>query len=121
MTPEAQRIAIAETCGWKTSQRTSKGFGSGDYIDRGWEKDGLFFRRLPDFPNDLNAMHEAEQKLSCQQQQNYTGQLADICGVYIDHDIGGWGDFCAFDVIHATASQRAEALLRTTGKWDDSK
>lgn len=37
MTPEAQRIAIAEAC-------------------------GAYSKFCPDYPNDLNAMHEAAQR-----------------------------------------------------------
>jgi transcriptional regulator of NAD metabolism len=66
-------------------------------------------------------MHEAEKVLTPEQQQTYVDHLADVCEVYIDHDVGGWGDFCAFAVFHATAAQRAEAFLRTIGKWKDSK
>jgi transcriptional regulator of NAD metabolism len=74
-----------------------------------------------DYASCLNAMHEAEKVLTPEQQQTYVDHLADVCEVYIDHDVGGWGDFCAFAVFHATAAQRAEAFLRTIGKWKDSK
>lgn len=56
---------------------------------------------------DLNAMHEAENTLAGQQFPAYTFVLNDIEGSL-------WG-------IRATARQRAEAFLRTLGKWEEDK
>jgi hypothetical protein len=95
MNKEKQRIAIAEACGW-------------NYIDsktiypRGI-KDGVTLE-LPNYLNDLNAMHEAENLVlrSAQQCRDYADALDD----------GNGGHF-------ATAAQRAEAFLRTIGKWKE--
>ena len=57
--------------------------------------------------NDLNAMHEAEKVLSPLCRAEYAIALADITnrrGVELDY-------------VGATARQRAEAFLRTLGKW----
>jgi hypothetical protein len=63
---------------------------------------------IPDYLNDLNAMHEAEKALTSEQLEVYCNILhKPNHGVY-------WA-------IHATASQRAEAFLRTIGKWEESK
>lgn len=63
---------------------------------------------LPDYLNDLNDMHEAEKVLTNEQLEVYCNILhKPNHGVY-------WA-------IHATASQRAEAFLRTIGKWEESK
>ena len=61
--------------------------------------------RCPDYLNDLNAMHEAEKVLTDKQAILYDSIL-DL--------ISGW-------TFHRTAAQRAEAFLRTIGKWEDSK
>jgi hypothetical protein len=53
-------------------------------------------------------MHEAEKVLSLEQSNDYRLRLADVC----IRDGSGWTAF-------ATASQRAEAFLRTIGKWQD--
>lgn len=66
-----------------------------------------------DFLNDLNAMHEAEQKLSIEQFEIYQSELGKTC--YGKNNCLGW---ITRDYILATASQRAEALLRTISKWD---
>ncbi len=96
MTPEKQRIAIAEAC------------GHGDYCTRmnGWHDDQI--EGLPDYLHDLNAMHEAEKAMSLEGRNNYIDWLGTT---YYD----SW-EFC-----RATAAQRAEAFLRTIGKWEDDK
>jgi hypothetical protein len=92
MTPEQQRTAIAEACGWKTGYR-----------------DPEAWHPLPDHLNDLNAMHEAEKMLVSLQWVSYSRRLQTLCDESVT-----WP-------IHATASQRAEAFLRTIGKWKESK
>jgi len=101
MSPEAQRIAIAEACGWTIVSRTPPlGVFSG-------------LRNppvpLPDYLNDLNAMHAAEKVLTDEQYRIYALRLGPLTTerqrAYIS----------------ATAAQRAEAFLRTLNIWDDSK
>ena len=102
MTPEVQRIAIAEACGW-TSCRIIHGDPMGYPVN---VPDQLIV--IPNYLNDLNAMHEAEKGLTNEQLEVYCNILhKPNHGVY-------WA-------IHATASQRAEAFLRTIGKWEECK
>ena len=92
MTDQQINAAIAEACGWI-------------YFD-GWQHpDGRNFP--PDYTQDLNAMHEAEELLKGKQFGAYGIALNDIEGSL-------WG-------IRATARQRAEAFLRTLGKWEEGK
>ena len=103
MKPEQQRIKIAEACGWKPDKR-----------GLGWLCPHGYYAPEPDYLNDLNAMHEAE----CWMMANkslmtfweYAGRLKKHF-----QNLGDDG------YIHATASQRAEAFLRTLGKWEDGK
>lgn len=100
-------IAVAEACGivdvdqWGPLYKTSSG----------WVRD------CPDYANDLNAMHEAENRL-CKLEfgwRTYADALEDVVGVN-----GSWAIMDEADkrlVLHATARQRAEAFLRTIGKW----
>ena len=110
MTEEAQRIAIAEACGWK-GIRSSVHFGrpvqAGMNPAKGGQTD-----RIPDYVNDLNAMHEAEKMLADEQIDRFVKFLWEAMMDSPESRIG---------TIHATAAQRAEALLKTLGKWDDSK
>jgi hypothetical protein len=62
----------------------------------------------PDYLNDLNAMHEAEATLRFDDRNHYIDRLGETY-----HD--SW-EFCT-----ATAAQRAEAFLRTIGKWEDDE
>ena len=105
MTPESQRIAIAEACGWRCTAAFKEAFAC-------WVKpNGMDHQTelLPDYLTDLNAMHEAEDTLSVREKQNYISTLRNICVV-----AGCWPET-------ATADQRAEAFLRTLGKWEEGK
>ena len=62
MTPEAQRIAIAKACGWQDFYTEANEFrgtppGTWAYSNRTVYQDGS--APVPDYLNDLNAMHEA--------------------------------------------------------------
>lgn len=100
MTDEQINAAIAEACGWTGINATHKSgkAPNADYV-------GSEF--IPNYCTDLNAMHEAEEALKGKQFGTYGIALNDIEGSL-------WG-------IRATARQRAEAFLRTLGKWEDGK
>ena len=105
MTPDKQRIAIAEACGivsedkWGSLYKTPRGI----------------LRDCPDYLNDLNAMHEAEKVLP----DGHTyWEFIRILDDIVKH--GPHIDYVA-DRASATAAQRAEAFLRTIGKWKDAK
>ena len=102
MTNEQINKVIAETCGW---------------IERPTCTDFLGNPLLPpDYCNDLNAMHEAEETLDLQKAGVFAEQLR--VTVYrttrLPHVDSG-----SFAHVHATASQRAEAFLKTIGKWEE--
>ncbi len=66
----------------------------------------------PDYTSDLNAMHEAEKTLSTDEQiEMYLENLTDVSG---GDTPKGKASFTAY---FATASQRAEAFMRTLGLW----
>lgn len=107
MTPEAQRIAIAEACpGWKVM-----------YSQK--------FVLIPNWPNitdpinDLNAMHEAERMFD--DRHKFTDDTRSLYYDYLALGAEGFPDrweIC-WHVLRSTAAQRAEAFLRTIGKWTD--
>ena len=97
MTNEQINKAIAEACGWKPT--TDGGIC--------WDCNGAPIVTLPDYCNDLNAMHEAEKSLSEEQKEEYFYYLVCV--------FGNWPK-----AIQANAHQRAEAFLRTIGKWEES-
>lgn len=103
MSPERQRIAIAEACGW-TYDPTEEDW-------KWFDKEGEGYRHCPDYTSDLNAMHEAEKVLTDKQFMEYNGHLG--CS-------SEYGDWWNKNLSHATAAQRAEAFLKTIGKWEDA-
>jgi hypothetical protein len=103
MSPEAQRIAISKVLPWKQINYTPGLI---------WVLiDGVMRERDP--LTDLNAMHEAEKVLSGPAYWEFISILDDI----VKH--GPHVDYVA-DRASATATQRAEAFLRTVGKWEES-
>jgi hypothetical protein len=103
MTPEQQRTAIAEACGivsqdqWGPLYKTALGV----------------VRVCPDYLNDLNAMHEAQNSLTAEQARCYDRELQKI----------GYRNCLAgaFWLWHFPAKWKAEAFLRTIGKWKEAK
>lgn len=116
MNPEKQRIAIAEFCGWKCSP-PNRSWPQPYWTDPN-SRVLKVESELPDYLNDLNAMHEAETRLKPQQWRIYSDKLMVLVR---DSDItlNGSNIESRYKTAHATAAQRAEALLRTIGKWQD--
>lgn len=118
MNEEAQRVAIAEACGW----RLINGFIAKNNVPvvqvgtltKKWSdchhKD---LAVIPDYLNDLNAMHEAEKVLSLSQRDQYQQWLYRIVEKEPRMAPIYWL------AINSTAKQRAEAFLRTIGKWEE--
>ena len=72
---------------------------------------------IPDYLHDLNAMHEAEKVLTDEQDLEYSEALEQVVK-------GRFATANSEDMRRlrsATASQRAEAFLRTIGKWEECK
>jgi hypothetical protein len=90
MTDEQINVAIAEACPKVHA----------DYYGPVWVPEAH------GYTTDLNAMHEAELSLSVPHHRDFRRNLRSVC----KHPYGT--HFC-----HATARQRAEAFLRTIGKW----
>jgi hypothetical protein len=101
MTDEQINAAIAEACGW-TQINVSHRSGRAPNV----EYIGSEF--IPNYCNDLNAMHEAEKVLANDEWWLFVEWLTDICGAGVA--------LC----ISANARQRAEAFLRTLGKWEQA-
>ncbi len=104
MTDEQINKAIAEACGWEQITQDNK-------PEEIWEhKNPPYMCRveskIPDYLNDLNAMHEAEKMLN--RESGY-------------HEIGGYGLYLVAleHNASATARQRAEAFLRAIGRWEE--
>lgn len=124
MTPEAQRIAIAEACGWKKSLVTWTS-PEGSRWTRIVERNGSLEMIhedtiLPDYLNDLNAMHEAEKILDWAQKHKFVYELHYLNGPSDIYNITPEDTSGAFGPINAPAIQRAGAFLRALNLWTES-
>lgn len=129
MTNDEMRIAIAGVCGWRLKRKRFKNkkcpFGYR------YEKDGVGIQSsgglhgwgfhsspsamsLHNYTKDLNAMHEAEGMINV---SDYIRSLQKVCRCYLEGEETEIED--GWLLAHATAAQRAEAFLRTVGKWKD--
>jgi len=97
MNPEQQRIAIGEACGHSRQEAGSPWL---DCPDGGQ----IHIDDLPDYLNDLNAMHEVESFLMDNDPHTY-GCYG--CNLYEEYG----------NTVHLTAAERAEAFLRTLDLW----
>lgn len=93
MTDEEINIAIAKACGWELTPNAW------------WYKAGEYLPFVPDYCNDLNAMHEAEKVLKGGMRSKYDAELTLIC--LRDYNF----------IWESTARQRAEAFLKTLNLW----
>ena len=101
MTTEAQRIAIAEACGYERR------------LDGYWREKGMVGScGIPDYLRDLNAMHEAVKTIPQNLMPRY---FACLCNVVS----GALSLYGYSKATEATAAQRAEAFLKTLDKWID--
>ena len=115
MTNDEINIVIAEYCGWtKIKEIDYQPFGTDPYIDGPdqmlvgihpeSDSDSDDYEAIPNYCKDLNEMHEAEHEVLTTAQMTTMSQ-------YLHRKLGMlWG--------FATASQRAEAFVRTIGKWE---
>jgi hypothetical protein len=87
---------IAEVCGYKRQTAEANWYDAPDGSQVHWDD-------IPDYLNDLNAMHEAEKSFP-HPSDFYQFILSEVCG-------GG------NRIYRATAAQRAEAFLKTLNLW----
>jgi hypothetical protein len=119
MKPQEQRIAIAGACGWTNCVVLGSGVfnlieGNIPRVEgKAWTSTPHL---VPNYLNDLNAMREAEKVLLTVNQQNrYQTEIAEIC--WSDEERGN--NQVVFNQLTASATQRAEAFLRTLNLWTE--
>ena len=109
MKKKAQRIAIAEACGWVPHN-------SAHFESLNWLKDGrigTLKEGIPNYCSCLNAMHEAEKTIVEDQDLwiSYTIHLENLCP----------GRGSSYWDVHATADKKAESFLVALGKWKETE
>lgn len=104
MTDQEINVAIAEACGWKQIHFYKPDIHIDPFEPSEWRGLSPVYGivRLPDYANDLNAMHEAEDVLANDSIR---------CAIT---------DYELLIEKRSTARQRAEAFLRTVGKWKEA-
>ena len=106
--PEQKRILAAEACGWHEEKEPE---GSAN-ATAWWHHNDRYPSSLmpvPDYGNDLNAMHEAV--MQCRESlDSYTVKLR---AIVLRDTIDYAGD--DIDYYHATAAQRLDAFLLAKG------
>ncbi|MEN9534775.1 MAG: hypothetical protein RLZ22_270 [Verrucomicrobiota bacterium] len=106
MNNEQINIAIAEACGmhgaWELKITPCGCDGQWDYFNPQGN-------RLPDYCDDLNAMHEAEKIFD---QALYCRYINELCDITIKGNNS---------MYMASAVQRAEAFLKTINKWEGGR
>jgi len=99
MTDKEINAAIAEACGWKKPARKTVLNEKGFFVTQ-------HAQSAPNYCADLNAMHDAEATLTEDQLWRMARE--------IERNDEQW-------YFRATARQRAEAFLRTLGKWEETQ
>ncbi len=116
MNKEKQRIALAKYRGYKDIAWRVVCEGTG--MDTWVLCSGIIGKggcEIPDYGNNLSAMHEVEKSMTDEQWEEYSNILFDIT-----HP---WDDCGSFESIiratcHADAAQRLEAILKTLNLWE---
>lgn len=120
MTPERQNIAIAEFCGWTRISSNPHLYGGVLY---GHRESPFRMGPIPKYTSDLNAIHEAEMKLSDEQHATFQSTLQRIIRRTVLMNDSRWlsgTDPVERDYLSAIADIRAESLLRAISKWEES-
>lgn len=119
MSPEKQRIAIAEFCGWTGCKIIGgdRWFG----IPSNQINLGDNYRLLPDYLNDLNAMHDAVTSALDKEKGHYNKYLNNLSRIIGISGRLAQNHIEAFKYNNATATQRAEAFLKAIGRWEEEQ
>jgi hypothetical protein len=102
MTDSEINATIAEACGWEILEDPILIIGCACYAKNPYGKPEC---GVPDYCRDLNAIHELESLYI---------EMDEWWSAYLEH-IGSQWSFK--HQAHAPARQRAEAFLKTIGKW----
>lgn len=105
----SQRIALAQTCGWKHLPKRENP-NRWKHAIHGYVRS---YNDLPDYARDLNLIHQAEKVIWYDESLVATYQET-LKEIYI-REVGHHG---ASRWFMASASMRAEALLKTLNLWE---
>jgi hypothetical protein len=105
MTPEKQRLALAEACGWSVS-------AAGRWSHPTLPDNGGAEPYPPDYINDRNAMYEVVNTLGLVDRMRFIEQLDTVTARTSN-------EWFPARIVLSKKNQWAEAFLRAIGKWED--
>jgi hypothetical protein len=106
MKPEAQRIAIAKAYGFEDVHEGVHPTNQWRNCLLGIKTGKELHEQVPDYLQDLNAIHEAEKTLSREEHRSFRLNLIAVVADTTTDDEPR-------SIVSATAAQRAEAFLKT--------
>ena len=114
MTKERQNIVIAEFCGYREIERREHPMEGCGKVLSGKIGGKDYIVAIPNYTGSLDAMHEAiVGRLTPMQESEFQKNLFNIFA-YAE----GLRD-SAQVLCNSTAAQRAEALIKTIGRWEE--
>ena len=117
MTNEQINRAIAEQVGWTDVHFYED--DAGPPIHCGYPPGIRHYATIPRYSTDLNAMNEAEKTLT--DRDAYLRELQTVTQTWDHVDADGDEVDWFWELATATAIERAEAFLRTIGKWKENE
>jgi hypothetical protein len=108
MTDQEINIAIADECGEFPCNDCDPCLGG--------RPDQCAISRIKSYTTDLNAMHEAICSLNQNQRDRFATTLYAVANGGVNAEEAETHDFLEA-AVNADCEQRAEAFLRTIGKW----
>jgi hypothetical protein len=109
MTAHEQQIAIAIACGWVAHEAVNEH----GYPQTYWHGGRDVLPYLPDYTEDLNACHAAEEAILTTERLKIEFKDT-LTRILPGENPTGWNWRYQW---HASAAQRCEALLRAIGEW----
>ncbi len=120
MSPETQRVAIAESCEWvQDGPHGNRWIAPDGHRHEIWGE-GL---ACPNYPNDRNAIHAALLHHGIQSHDNpalrvkFVGHLREIAARRLPRNTVGTSLMSDVDLVTCEASELCEALLKTLKRW----
>ena len=112
-----KRFAIAEACGWKRHQVIRKGFSGRPVVEHGWISPwGAYVRQSnnfpPNFPSDMNGMHDAVLTLTDEELRRFASALGVMM---LGQKFDEWDRTHWPFVLRTTPEQWCDAFIETKG------
>ena len=124
MTEREINIIIADYCGWKRAEKYDYPAWSDDpdpetWTQKMWVRNGSLVeeRQLPNYCQDLNAIHEAE-KIILNDEDTWFAYAVKLGKITRDEAIPSLKGLIGV-TSHATALQRSKAFVMILNKWRD--